>query len=747
MAPAQRRFRLSLQTKVLVAVLGFLVLLPVLTLWIVNGHMERQMEDEARQTLATAEAVFLKSLDNRSRAILERYRTVVEEARFKVTAELADRRTIDGLLLSVLEDSPEDHAALLYFNDRDEFVTGRRRSSATDLEKLADATADLRQRALTGEAGAGVVGYDGRVYSVMALPVTGSNRGPLVGVLTVAIVLGETAVQELKLPRTETLLVADGRVVVSTVAASALPANLLEEVAPAGRAADARRTLVAGEHYMARSGGLGPVGPSQQGIRYVMLSSYEARFQAMITTQRTLVGLSIAGILVSGIVTAWFVRRVTHPLRDLAESAEAVGRGDFSRRIERFSDDECGDLAQAFNRMTENLQTSRAELEKTVTTLKGTQAQLVQSEKLSAVGQFVAGVAHELNNPLTAVIGFADLLSQVSSDEKTRPHLELIAKSAHRCHKIVQSLLSFARQHAPERKLVKLNQVVEEVLEIMAYDLRTSNIKVVTQFAAKLPPIMADAHQLQQVFVNILSNARQALQPYRQDGEITVRTFASGDSVHLEFADNGPGIAPENLTRIFDPFFTTKPVGKGTGLGLSLSYGIIQEHGGRISAHSAVGRGTVFTIELPVAADKTPAVKSDSAPPFAPAAPRPSGAGKSVLVVDDEEWIRELTRALLEQDGYTVAAAASGEAAIDVLRRCAFDVVVTDWKMPGMNGLQLYEHLATNDPNTAKRVLFMSGDLINDAFTDFLRRHGRTCLPKPFAIEEFRTAVAGVLKA
>jgi len=186
-------------------------------------------------------------------------------------------------------------------------------------------------------------------------------------------------------------------------------------------------------------------------------------------------------------------------------------------------------------------------------------------------------------------------------------------------------------------------------------------------------------------------------------------------------------------------------VGQGTGLGLSLSYGLIQEHGGKITAQSEVGRGTTFIIELPVASENKAVVHTqDSGAPF-PRAPRSVGNGRSVLVVDDEEWIRELTQALLEQDGYTVETAGGGEGALEALRRKNFDVIVTDWKMPGLNGLQLYERIATANPAAARRVLFMSGDLINDAFTDFLNRHGKTCLPKPFQIDEFRAVVAKVL--
>ena len=348
--------------------------------------------------------------------------------------------------------------------------------------------------------------------------------------------------------------------------------------------------------------------------------------------------VSAGGILLSVFLVWFLVSRITRPLRELRDSAEAVGRGDFTRRITRFPNDECGDLAVAFNGMTASLQTSDAALRKTVETLKATQGQLIQSEQLSAVRPFEAGVAHELNNPLTAVIGFSDLLVSMVTDKEMKSHLELIAKSAHRCHKIVQSLLGFARQHAPERKLVAINDLVDEVIEIMAYDLRTSNIQVVKEFATDAPLLLADPHQLQQVFINILGNARQAIQALHRPGEIRIRTLVGGAGLTVEFRDNGPGIRAENLAKIFDPFFTTKPVGKGTGLGLSLSYGIIQEHGGKISVRSVFGEGATFLIELPAAPADTVAAheeakKSGTAPPFA-------AGSKSVLIVDDEEWIQ-----------------------------------------------------------------------------------------------------------
>jgi len=280
----------------------------------------------------------------------------------------------------------------------------------------------------------------------------------------------------------------------------------------------------------------------------------------------------------------------------------------------------------------------------------------------------------------------------------------------------------------------------------MAYDLRTSNVTIVREFAPKVPAIMADPHQLQQVFVNILGNARQAIEPFQREGRIVIRTQARDGWVTIEFQDNGPGIRPEHLARIFDPFFTTKPAGKGTGLGLSLSYGLIQEHGGRITARSELGHGATFQIELPVAAAAGPATLRPSATPWAaPAASGPSG--QRILVIDDEEWILDLAGELLRSEGHTVELASSGQQALELLTRGAFDVIVSDWKMPGLNGIRLYEHLAATNPAAGKRMLFMTGDVVSDTFQSFLEQHQLTCLSKPFAISEFRAAVARMLRA
>ncbi|HWA26388.1 MAG TPA: ATP-binding protein [Lacunisphaera sp.] len=743
--------RLSFQLKVLLPVLAALVLLPTITFWIVNSYISRQMEEESRQSLNTAESVFQQLLELRSRDLLSRFRGAVNESSYRSLAPLvaapesSARETIRKFLNDRLEAYGDDCEALLLVAQGSTAPTVARRGSAFSAEDFARATAGLTHLALQGDAGHGSLNLGGHSFLVVSVPVSTQENGAPVGALTVATRLGENSVQDLKaITGTDIVLLDNQTVTASTIRQPELRGELM---ALTGGAATGRRVLpvvLTKLHFFALTGSY-PAAGSAPGFNYVLLSSYQQRLDELARTRITLLSVSLTGILISGLAVWFLIRRITQPLLVLRDHAEAVGRGDFSRRIDEVSNDECGAVAVAFNDMTENLQASRADLEKAVTTLKNTQAQLMQSEKLSAVGQFVAGVAHELNNPLTSVIGFSELLQATSNDTKQQEQLGHITRNALRCHKIVHSLLGFSRQHEPERKLVNLHEVADAVLEIVSYDMRVNNVSLVREYAPNLPPLLGDSHQLQQVVLNIVSNARQALETFRRDGCIIIRTGATDTHVSLRILDNGPGISAENLKKIFDPFFTTKPLGKGTGLGLSLSYGIVQEHRGSIRAESQPGVGTEFILEFPIAERKAvPLFRPDSVPPVPVQAPKPRLL--HTLVIDDEESILRLIQEILHSEGHRVETAASGQAALDLILRHDYDVIVSDWKMPGLDGMNLYQELLGRKPEAARRMLFMTGDVIKDSFQNFLKMHARTCLPKPFALREFHSAVAGIIK-
>jgi two-component system NtrC family sensor kinase len=368
---------------------------------------------------------------------------------------------------------------------------------------------------------------------------------------------------------------------------------------------------------------------------------------------------------------------------------------------------------------------------------------LIQSEKLSGIGEFVAGVAHELNNPLTSVMGFAELLQQTDMAEPQRRHLDMIAKSAKRCTKIVQSLLSFARRHAPERKVVCLNEIVESAVEILQYQMRTSNIEMQTRLDPRLPATEVDPHQMQQVFLNLINNARQAIEAHQSGGWLKITTEFSQGRVRAIFQDNGPGIPAENLKKVFNPFFTTKEVGKGTGLGLSLCYGIVSEHGGSITPQSAPGEGATFVVELPVAPTAA-AVAEKPAPPEPARSPR-EGVGKRILVIDDEDAILQMMREVLTLNGYRVDVARDGESALRRLGQYHYDLALCDWKMPGLGGRQVYEQLQLSNPDMTHRLIFITGDVVNENTQEFLRDRDKVCLSKPFTLVEFRSAIGRVL--
>ncbi len=399
--------------------------------------------------------------------------------------------------------------------------------------------------------------------------------------------------------------------------------------------------------------------------------------------------------------------------------------------------------------------------------LQKAQTRLVQSEKLAAVGELVAGVAHELNNPLTSIIGYAQILQRSSLDAQSRKDLDRILAQARRATGIVRGLLDFARQRPPEHKPVQINDVLNSTLELLCYELRTHNIECTTNMFPDLPLTMADPHQLQQVFVNLVNNARQAMSDTHGRGQLTITTHLGPSLfnnqqteaepvIRVVIQDDGPGIPPGLLPSIFDPFFTTKPEGKGTGLGLSVCHGIVSEHGGHIWAESEPDQtvpnhpgGATFSVELPVVAPETP-YQAGELP--GPAEHRASLQGASasnrearILVIDDEIDVLDLLIRTLQSESYQVDAVIDGEAALARLAKTDYDLIICDVRMPGLSGLELYQHMHRQQSDLAQRFLFITGDSVSPTTRHFLEETGAPYLVKPFGLAEFTERVSSLL--
>ncbi len=754
----------SFQAKVLIPVFLVMVLLLAATLLVVNFRFKQQTEENARGELIAANQRFLHAQIVQQDKLRLWFRILGDEPKYRAAFMNVpfDPATVRDSLARMMEDEKfaEEAVGFVFFTRNEGGPADNSNPMIQQRDGAVSARAILSgcnlavQRALQGDPQPDTIRIGDKLYNVISVPVFYPQKSDgILGVLTFGKEMDWRAAQEFSAGASGlTVLIAGDHVVASTLAGNEPTATLAGQfkmLSAQNNATNAtlaiERVEIGNDHFFCSSGNF----PSLKGDRtsgYLLFSSYEKQQRALVTTRVLLLSVSLMAMLLGSVVVWFVVRQATEPLRELRDSAEAVGRGDFTRRVPVRSNDECGELANVFNQMTGNLEQSRMQLEQTVQTLKSTQGQLIQSEKLSAVGEFVAGVAHELNNPLAAVVGFSEMLKDNDVDTKNRRYLDMIYKSAQRCQKIVQSLLSFARRHQPERKPMSVNAMVEAVLDMLNYQLRTSNIEVETQLAASLPVVLADGHQIQQVLLNVINNARQAMENQPAGGRIKIITEALGETVRIIIHDNGPGISEENLARIFDPFFTTKKVGQGTGLGLSLCYGIIKEHGGNIKPFSRPGEGAKFTIELPafhlagemVEALPVPDMKRQNAN---------EGAGRKILVIDDEDAILHMLHEGLTGNGYRVETVSDGETALEQLRTNHYDAALCDWKMPGLNGRQIYERLRAINPALCQRVVFFTGDVINGHMRDFLEREQRPCLAKPFAFGDVRSAIANVLKS
>ena len=381
-----------------------------------------------------------------------------------------------------------------------------------------------------------------------------------------------------------------------------------------------------------------------------------------------------------------------------------------------------------------------------LTALKAAQTKLVQAEKLSTIGEVISGVAHELNNPLSGVLGFSQLLMARHGDGPGVRELEKINESAQRCQKIVKNLLSFARAHKPERKYLGVNGILEKTVELKKYQLHVNSIEVERHLDQELPLTMVDFHQLQQVFLNLINNAQHAMAALPdRPGRLTVRTSHADGTLRIEVTDNGEGMDQETIERIFDPFFTTKEPGEGTGLGLSVSYGIVKEHGGQIYARSRKGEGTTFLVELPVwkeAQDEA----SNASSGRSEVATDDSHPGGQILVVDDEPLVIDLLMDILTEAGYHVDTAANGVEACRKVGDRRYDLVITDVRMPEMNGIDLYRNVLTTRPELKGKVIFVTGDLIDKDVVDFLAEVNARTIPKPLEINAITDTVRELLR-
>ncbi len=393
------------------------------------------------------------------------------------------------------------------------------------------------------------------------------------------------------------------------------------------------------------------------------------------------------------------------------------------------------------------------------------QAQLSQTEKLVSLGKIIAGIAHEINNPLTSIVGHAQLLLLGRGGKEDEESLNIILTQSERAASLVHGLLAFARKEASKKQIIGINEIIREVVNLSDPQAKLSDIKFVCDLAPISYPVVANFREIQQVLLNILGNAQDAISRLRKTGgEIHITSARHEDLIHISIQDNGSGIPPEILKQIFDPFFTTKGVGKGTGLGLSIAHSIIAQHGGTLSAESSQGNGATFVIKLPMAGaiiepqqsrvtellrkeianTQIHAKPLDSMPVIlaSPATERPH-----VLVVDDEphivSWLTEFLT-LLEFD---VSTACNGNEALEKVRSHLYQVVVSDLRMPGLDGLEFYASAKTSDLGYSKRFVFITGDLARQETRDFLQKTQCPFLEKPFTLKAVQEAINKVLAA
>ena len=363
---------------------------------------------------------------------------------------------------------------------------------------------------------------------------------------------------------------------------------------------------------------------------------------------------------------------------------------------------------------------------------------LKETARLASIGELAAGVAHEVNNPLTNVLGYSQMLLDANPPESMKKDLQIVVSESLRAAKIIRNLQLFARKSGPQMARVDVNTMLEKALELKVHEFETSGIKLTRQFAPEIPDSMMDEDQLIQVVVNLLNNAQQAIESMGKKGQVTIRSGFTDGEIRFSIIDDGPGIPAHHMERIFEPFFTTKEVGLGTGLGLSICHGIVRQHDGLLWVESVVGEGASFHVKLPLKVVEDQPDASKYRKPEANIIQR-------VLAVDDEPEILNLLRRYLELDSYSVDLAGDGAEAWELVQKESYDCILLDLMMPGINGRDLYYLIKDLDETIARKVIFITGDTVAPDTQAFVSSTENLFINKPFQLQSLREQMGELL--
>ncbi|HYB43283.1 MAG TPA: ATP-binding protein [Candidatus Methylomirabilis sp.] len=503
------------------------------------------------------------------------------------------------------------------------------------------------------------------------------------------------------------------------------PEGTLEEPGP-----DGSPQLVA----FASLGGVAPLSPVYYALSLSKAAAFEGIDRAL---QFNLAALAMVALL--GLLAAWGIGEISvlRRVRALVVTARRLASGDLAARSGLPYGGELGELAGAVDEMAATLAAREAEAARAQAEILRQREALHQTEKTAGLGSLLASVAHELNNPLSVVLGRARLLRQLAGSGPMAPHAEKIDHAAERCARIVRNFLALARRHAPAGQLTGLNRVVGEALDLAADALRVDGVEVSLEVDSELPLTWADPYQLRQMVTNLVARAQHAMKEAPLPRRLRLRTSHDADRIVLEIADTGPAMAPELLARVFDPFFTAKSPSDDVNLGLALCRGIVESHRGTIQVESAPGEGTRFVVALPIGSPAGSPVTADPAgPPI---------RCRRVLLVEDEPDVSAILVDLLRLDGHMVEAVGNGLTAVERLVRHDYDLVLCDMQPLDLTGAGLYREATERRPELRSRFVFLTEDVVSADMAAFLGETGAPTIAKPFDVADVRRVIQRVL--